>query len=121
MPVAQFLIDAPLAKDVETRLRPIARAQRGGRLEEADGEQIMEALAEIGWAGSSDVIIDLSELSGVEPGGERALAAVAERVRSDAYRVLVVLYPREGPVADALEASGILEDQRIRFHQADLA
>ena len=81
----------------------------------------MEALAEIGWAGSSDVTIDLSELSGVEPGGERALAAVAERVRSDAYRVLVVLYPREGPVADALEASGILEDHRIRFHQADLS
>jgi hypothetical protein len=81
----------------------------------------MQALAEIGWAGSSDVIIDLGELSGVEPGGERALAAVAGRVRSDAYRVLVVLYPREGPVADALEASGILGDQRIRFHPADVA
>jgi hypothetical protein len=119
--VARFLIDAPLAKDDGTRLRPIVRAQPGSRLEEADGEQIMEALAEIGWAGTSDVTIDLGELSGVEPGGERALAAVAERVRSDAYRVLVVLYPREGPVAEALEASGILEDHRIRFHEADPA
>jgi hypothetical protein len=119
--VAEFLIDAPLAKDVDTRLRPIVRAQPGSRLREADGKQIMEALAEIGWAGGSDVTIDLGELSGVEPGGERALAAVAERVRSDAYRVLVVLYPSEGPVADALEASGILGDQRIRFHTADVA
>jgi len=121
LPVAEFLIDPPLAKDGGTRLRPIVRAQRGSLLEEADGEQIMEALVDIGWAGSSDVTIDLGELSGVEPGGERALATVAERVRSDAYRVLVVLYPREGPVADALEASGILADQRIRFHPADVA
>jgi hypothetical protein len=117
--VARFLIDAPL--DGETRLRPVVRAQPGSRLEEADGEQIMEALAGIGWAGSSDVTIDLGDLSGVEPGGERALAAVAEQVRSEAFRVLVVLYPREGPVADAFAASGILEDHRIRFHQTDLA
>ena len=121
MPVAEFVIDAPLAKDGGIRLRPIVRAQPGSRLEEADGEQIMEALAQIEWAGSSDVTIDLGELSGVEPGGERALAAVADKVRSDAYRVLVVVYPRKGPVADALEASGILEDQRIRFHPADVA
>ena len=120
MLVARFSIDVPLAKD-GTRLRPIVRAQPGSRLEEADGEQIMEALAEIGWAGSSDVTIDLGDLSGVEPGGERALGTVAEQVRSDAFRVLVVLYPREGPVADALEASGILGDQRIRFHQVDPA
>jgi hypothetical protein len=119
LPVARFLIDAPL--DGETRLRPIVRAQPGSRLEEADGEQIMEALAGIGWAGSSDVTIDLGDLSGIEPGGERALATVADRVRSDSFRVLMVLYPREGPVTDALETSGILEDHRIRFHQADLA
>lgn len=118
--MAEFLIDAPLPRDGDTRLRPIVRAQRGSLLEEADGERIMDALAEIAWAGSSDVTIDLGELSGVEPGGERALATVAERVRSDAYRVLVVLYPREGPVADAFRASGILEDQRIRFHAADV-
>jgi len=119
--VARFVIDAPLAKDGDTRLRPIVRAQHGGHLEEGDGEQIMEALAEIAWAGRSDVTIDLGELSGVEPGGELALAAVAERVRSDAYRVLVVLYPGEGPVADALEVSGILDDDRIRFHKTGTA
>lgn len=117
--MARFTIDAPLAKDGEARLRPIVRAQPGSGLVEADGDQIMEALAEIAWAGRSDVTIDLEDLSGVEPGGERALAVVANRVRSDAYRVLVVLYPREGPVAEALEASGILKDDRIRFHQVD--
>jgi class 3 adenylate cyclase len=121
LPVAEFLIDAPLEKDGDTRLRPIVRAQRGSRLEEADGPRIMEALAHIGWAGSSDVAIDLGELSGIEPGGERALATGAARVRSDAYRVLVVVYPREGPIADALEASGILGDQRIKFHPTDVA
>lgn len=119
--MAEFKIDDPLAKDRDVRLRPIVRAQPGGSLAEADGERIMQALAEIGWAGSSDVTIDLAELSGVEPGGERALAVVAERVRSDAFRVLVVLYPRAGPVGEALEASGILQDQRIRFHAADVA
>ena len=119
--MADFEIDPPIAKDGDTRLRPIVRAQPGSFLGEADGERIMDALAGIGWAGSSDVTVDLGELSGIEPGGERALATVAARVRSDAYRVLVVRYPREGPVADALGASGILIDGRIRFHATDAA
>ena len=117
--MAAFSIDAPLEWDGDRRLRPIVRAQRGGRLEEANGEQIMQALADIEWAGSSDVRIDLSGLSGVEPRGEQALVTVATEVRSDAFRVLTVTYPREGPIADSLEASGILADDRIRFHAED--
>jgi hypothetical protein len=81
----------------------------GGTLKEADLAPLMEAVAP---TDPRSVTLDLCDLETLTPGGCWTIRRLADDLWVRGCR-LAVVFPEEGPVADALRSSGTMQHPRL--------